>query len=118
MIDLMVGPPPTVGDFVLTSQIIVTFGAWQVIMLHLFLVFLIHRHDHPPASRLFALEEDHLLQSAGNGDVELAVIGAVFELPVVLAVDEALHKIPKNMRNQLRRLVVEVERRVIFVDAE
>ena len=64
------------------------------------------------------MEEDQLVQRTGDGDVELPVVLAVLELPIVLAVNKAFHEIPEDVANELGGLVVEVERRVVLVDPE
>lgn len=90
----MIGSPPAFRDFVLAGEIVIPFGAGKIIMLQLILVFLVHRNQHPPAIGFPAVEEDQFLRCAGNGNVELAIVAAVLELPVVLAEEEPFHEIP------------------------
>ena len=114
----MIRPPPSVGDFVLAGQLVVAAGTREIIVLHLILAFLVHRDNHPPAIRLLAIEKDHLFQRAGHGDVELSVIILILKMPFALAEEESLDKIPKDMGDKLGGLVVVIQRRIIFIDAE
>ena len=61
------------------------------------LIFLIHRYQHPPTTGLLAVEEDHFVQRASDGNVELPVIVLVLEIAVALAEDETLHEIPEDV---------------------
>ena len=118
LIYLMVRPPPAIGDFVLARQLVIPLRTREVIVLYLILVFFVNRHNHPPSARLLAVEKDHLLQRARHRDVELPIIAFVLELSFALSEDKAFHKIPENMGDELGGLVVEIQRGVVFIDAE
>ena len=53
-----------------------------------------------------------------NRDVELTVVVLFLEMSLSLPEDESFHEIPKDVGDELRGLVVEIQGGVIFIDAE
>lgn len=114
----MIRPPPPIRNLILTGQVEIPLRARQVVVLHVVSVLLVHRHGHPPSAGFPAVVENQLVQRAGDGDVELTVVFLVFELTVVLPIQEPFDEIPENMRDELRSLVVEIEGRVVLINPE